>query len=241
MAFPVLLYFLQADFFAPSTDLLHTYRLILMVLVGTWLVFAACCCMQWSEIQLSSLLTLSVPGLASSVAGIPCIQFHYIATKESSFGNHRIVTALVRGQFVQQLWTGKQHNVSHSCLNMGDWRETRGSSSSLASGSAPVSWPDPSVACLPLWPLDTLCFCPRLCQPWACPLGGCWAENLRRGAPREGFQESAAMATMQHVSTTTAPADLVNQHYSFKNTLFPIVCSSILLSAAFQRLEIFGY
>lgn len=36
----------------------------------------------------------------------------------------------------------------------------------------------------------------------------------------------------QQQNTKTAPTDLVYQHYSFKNTLTPIICSDILLWAA---------
>lgn len=149
----------------------------------------------------------------------------------------------MRGQFEQKFWTGKQLNVSYSRLKMSVWRETRGSASPLPSGSAPVSWAElPGGLCAPM-ALGHAVLLPKAVQKASHgPVLYTSAEqSVRRCAPREGCQESAAMATTQHFSTTTAPADLVNQHCSFKNTLFSILCSSILLLTAFQRLEMFGY
>lgn len=241
MAFPVLLSFLEAGIFVLYTDLLHTYRLILMVLGGH--LVSGC----------SLLLHAVMWNTAVTSPDTVCPRFTWDRCTWDRNTCNRYSLNVISPDCHKGIpfWESENcHSLSERsvCAAALD-RETAQRLTQLFEDEQLERWEillHPSQVLLHLWAGQSLLG--ALLSLW--PLGTYASaqvlytsaeQSVRRCAPREGCQESAATATTQHSSTKTAPADLVSQHYSFKNTLFPIVCSSILLSAAIQRLEIFGY
>lgn len=97
--------------------------------VGIWLVFADCC-MVWNIVVIKSPHTVWPRFCFHPWQIFSAFNFTTSHTEEPPFGNCRIGTAVARGQCVQQLWTGKQQNVSHS-LKMSGKREMKGAAAAV--------------------------------------------------------------------------------------------------------------
>lgn len=169
----------------------------------------------------------SRPGFLCSRYSLHAVSPHH--HKGIPFWDSENCHSLSEKSFVQQLWTEKQHNISHSYLKTSSWREIRGSASPLPSSSA--LWAGQSVlrALLPPWLLDTLCFCPRLGLSFTLVLlSRVWGDVLQE-------KDARNQLPWQQCNTFLPQLLPLTWSVSIKNILFPIVCSSILLSAAFQR------